>query len=51
MTNPFAAEAEETNFVKFALTGLGSYASFYKYMADINRRARTFWGVYPVWHP
>ena len=27
LTNPFAAEAEETSFVRFALTGLGSYPS------------------------
>lgn len=47
MTNPFAAEAEETSFVKFALTGLGSYPSYYKYMADINRRGPDILGGVP----
>ena len=46
-TNPFAAEAEETSFVKFALTGLGSYPSYYKYMADINRRGPDILGGVP----
>ena len=35
--NPFAAHTEEDAFVNFALTGLGSYTSYYRYMADINR--------------
>ena len=47
LTNPFAAEAEETSFVKFALTGLGSYPSYYKYMADINRRGPDILGGVP----
>ena len=47
MTNPFAAEAEETSFVRFALTGLGSYPSYYKYMADINRRGPDILGGVP----
>lgn len=47
LTNPFAAEAEETNFVKFALTGLGSYPVYYKYMADINRRGPDILGGVP----
>ena len=47
MTNPFAAEAEESSFVKFALTGLGSYPSYYKYMADINRRGPDILGGVP----
>ena len=45
--NPFAAEAEENSFVKFALTGLGSYPSYYKYMADINRRGPDVLGGVP----
>ena len=45
--NPFAAEAEESSFVKFALTGLGSYPSYYKYMADINRRGPDVLGGVP----
>ncbi|MBM3943287.1 MAG: MBL fold metallo-hydrolase [SAR202 cluster bacterium] len=36
--NPFAAPMDELEFVKFALTGLGSYPLYYKHMADINRR-------------
>ncbi len=47
LTNPFAAEAEETSFVKYALTGLGSYPSYYKYMADINRRGPDILGGVP----
>jgi hydroxyacylglutathione hydrolase len=47
--NPFAAETEENAFVKFALTGLGSYPSYYKYMADINRRGPDLLGGVP--HP
>ncbi len=47
LTNPFAAEAEETSFVRFALTGLGSYPSYYKYMADINRRGPDILGGVP----
>ena len=46
-TNPFAAETEETSFVKFALTGLGTYPSYYKYMADINRRGPDILGGVP----
>ena len=45
--NPFAAEAEESSFVKFALTGLGSYPSYYKLMADINRRGPDVLGGVP----
>ena len=45
--NPFAAEPEESSFVKFALTGLGSYPSYYKYMADINRRGPDVLGGVP----
>ncbi|MCI0863560.1 MAG: MBL fold metallo-hydrolase [Chloroflexi bacterium] len=47
LTNPFAAEAEESSFVRFALTGLGSYPSYYKYMADINRRGPDILGGVP----
>jgi hydroxyacylglutathione hydrolase len=42
--NPFAAE---TAFVKFALTGLGSYPGYYKYIADINRRGPVVLGGVP----
>ncbi len=42
-----AAEAEESSFVKYALTGLGSYPSYYKYMADINRRGPDILGGVP----
>lgn len=45
--NPFAAEIEESSFVKFALTGLGSYPSYYRYMADINRRGPDVLGGVP----
>ena len=47
LTNPFAAETEETSFVKFALTGLGTYPSYFKYMADINRRGPDILGGVP----
>ena len=45
--NPFAAEVEEDSFVKLALTGLGSYPSYYKYMAEINRRGPDVLGGVP----
>ncbi|HCP24780.1 MAG TPA: MBL fold metallo-hydrolase, partial [Dehalococcoidia bacterium] len=47
LTNPFAAEAEETSFVRYALTGLGSYPAYYKYMADINKRGPDILGGVP----
>ena len=46
-TNLFAAEAEESRFVKFALTGLGSHPSYYKYMADTNRQGQVSWAACP----
>ncbi|HEU0020130.1 MAG TPA: rhodanese-like domain-containing protein [Dehalococcoidia bacterium] len=36
--NPFVERPIASDFVQFALTGLGSYPAYYKYMADINRR-------------
>ena len=45
--NPFAAVAEESSFVKLALAGLGSYPSYYKRMADINRRGPDVLGGVP----
>ena len=45
--NPFAAHTEEDAFVNFALTGLGSYPSYYRYMADINRRGPDVLGGVP----
>ncbi len=36
--NPFAAQLEEGDFVKFALAGSGSYPKYFPRMADINRR-------------
>ena len=45
--NPFAAETEESSFVKFALTGMGSYPSYFKFMADINRRGPDVLGGVP----
>ena len=45
--NPFAAHTEESGFVQFALTGLGSYPSYYKYMADTNRRGPDVLGGVP----
>ena len=45
--NPFAAQTEESSFVEFALTGLGSYPSYYKRMADINRRGPDVLGGVP----
>ena len=37
-SNPFSAHTEEQDFVTFAVTRLGSYPSYYRYPADINRR-------------
>jgi len=45
--NPFADHPEEAEFVQFALTGLGSYPAYYKYMADINRRGPDVLGGVP----
>ncbi|MCH7620855.1 MAG: hypothetical protein IH870_03055 [Chloroflexi bacterium] len=45
--NPFAAHEQEEDFVEFALTGLGSYPAYYKYMADINRRGPDVLGEIP----
>lgn len=45
--NPFAAQADEAAFVKFALSGLGSYPTYYRYMADINRRGPDVLGGVP----
>lgn len=45
--NPFAAQIEESGFVQFALSGLGSYPSYYKRMADINRRGPDVLGGVP----
>ena len=45
--NPFAAHTEEDDFVKFALAGLGSYHSYYRSMADINRRGPDVLGGVP----
>jgi len=45
--NPFAAQTEETDFVQFALAGLGSYPSYYKRMADVNRRGPDVLGGVP----
>ena len=47
MSNPFAAQTEEQDFVAFAVTGLGSYPSYYRYMADINRRGPDVLGGVP----
>lgn len=46
-TNLFAAEAEESRFVKFALTDLGSHPSYYKHMADISLRGPDILGGVP----
>ena len=45
--NPFATQTEESDFVQFALAGLGSYPSYYKRMADINRRGPDVLGGVP----
>ena len=45
--NPFAARTEESDFVQFALTGLGSYPKYYRFMADINRRGPDVLGGVP----
>ena len=45
--NPFAAHEKEEDFVQFALSGLGSYPAYYKYMADINRRGPDVLGEIP----
>lgn len=45
--NPFVMYPEEGDFVKFALTGLGSYPAYYKHMADINRRGPDVLGGIP----
>ena len=46
-TNLFASEAKKSRFVKFALTGLGSHPSYYKYMVDTNRRGQVPWAACP----
>ena len=48
--NPFAAKINESDFVQFALAGLGSYPSYYRYMADINRRGPDVLGGVPQKH-
>lgn len=45
--NPFMELTVEEEFVKFALTGLGSYPVYYRYMADINRRGPDVLGGVP----
>ena len=45
--NPFAAVPDETEFVNFALHGLGSYPAYYKHMGDINRRGPDVLGGVP----
>ena len=45
--NPFAAQTDEKDFVHLALTGLGSYPRYYRYMADINRRGPDVLGGIP----
>ena len=45
--NPFTSLTTEEDFVKFALTGLGSYPAYYKHMADINRRGPDVLGGIP----
>ncbi|MEK7806317.1 MAG: rhodanese-like domain-containing protein, partial [Chloroflexota bacterium] len=45
--NPFAAERDADGFVRLALTGLGSYPRYYRYMADINRRGPDVLGGIP----
>ena len=47
MSNPFAAQTVEQDFVDFACTGLGSYPKYYRYMADINRRGPDVLGGVP----
>ena len=47
MTNPFAAQILEKDFVDSACTGLGSYPRYYRYMADINRRGPDVLGGVP----
>ena len=46
-SNPFAAQVNESDFVQFALAGLGSYPKYYRYMADINRRGPDVLGGVP----
>jgi len=46
-SNPFAFQKEEKDFVAFALGGLGSYPTYYRYMADINRRGPDVLGGVP----
>ena len=45
--NPFAAQTDESEFVQFALAGLGSYPSYFPRMADINRRGPDVLGGVP----
>ena len=45
--NPFAAQVDESDFIQFALAGLGSYPKYYRYMADINRRGPDVLGGVP----
>ncbi|PKB63480.1 MAG: hypothetical protein BZY80_06855 [SAR202 cluster bacterium Io17-Chloro-G2] len=45
--NPFAFQTVESEFVEFALFGLGSYPKYYPRMADINRRGPDVLGGVP----
>jgi hydroxyacylglutathione hydrolase len=45
--NRFASQTNEKEFVQFALTGLGTYPVYFKYMADINRRGPDVLGGVP----
>ena len=45
--NAFTAQTEEEGFVQYALASLGSYPSYYKLMADINRRGPDVLGGVP----
>ena len=46
-SNPFAAFPKEEEFIEFALADLGSYPTYYRYMADINRRGPDVLGSVP----
>ena len=45
--NPLAFQTDEADFVKFALSGLGSYPKYFPHMGDINRRGPDVLGGVP----
>ena len=50
-TNPYFQAATEAEFLELALADLPSYPSYYKRMANINRRGPHILGSLPALHP